>query len=112
MNFYEFLCVIILSSYSNYENKLKCTFNIKVMYMIFDLDQSKLVSQKTNSNYQQDFRQLGMQLSGKLDATEWTDMYAKLVFWELELENIEDSGMREILNMQKKEANQLFVKYI
>ena len=67
-----------------------------------NLDQSKLVSQKTNSNYQQDFRQLGMQLSGHLDASEWAEMYAKLVFWELELETIEDSGMREILNMQKK----------
>ncbi len=77
-----------------------------------NLDQSKLVSQKTNSNYQQDFRQLGMQLSGHLDAAEWAEMYAKLVFWELELETIEDSGMREILNMQKKEANQLFVRFI
>jgi CheY-like chemotaxis protein len=77
-----------------------------------NLDQSKLVSQKTNSNYQQDFRQLGMQLSGHLDAEEWAEMYAKLVFWELELETIEDSGMREILNMQKKEANQLFVRFI
>jgi hypothetical protein len=39
-------------------------------------------------------------------------MYAKLIFWELELEKIEDSGMREILEMQKKEANNLFVKHI
>src|SRR5574343_1594091 len=60
-----------------------------------NLDQSKLVSQKTNSNYQQEFRQLGMLLNGRLDATEWCDLYNKLVFWELELEKIEDSGMRE-----------------
>lgn len=77
-----------------------------------NLDQNKLVSQKTNSNYQQDFRQLGMQLNGRLDAEEWKDLYAKLVFWELELETIEDSGMREILEMQKKEANNLFSKFI
>jgi hypothetical protein len=30
----------------------------------------------------------------------------------LELENTEDGGMREILNMQKKEANQLFSKFV
>lgn len=77
-----------------------------------NLDQSKLVSQKTNSNYQQEFRQLGMLLNGRLDATEWCDLYNKLVFWELELEKIEDSGMREILEMQKKEANNLFARFI
>ncbi len=77
-----------------------------------NLDQSKLVSQKTNSNYQQEFRQLGMQLNGRLDFSEWKDLYKKLLYWELELETIEDSGMREILNMQKKEANKLFSDYI
>jgi len=76
------------------------------------LDQSKLVSQKTNSNYQQEFRQLGMQLGGRLDAEEWAELYRKLVYWEIELEDIEDSGMQEILSMQKKEANTLFSKYI
>ena len=76
------------------------------------LDHSKLISQKTNSNYQQEFRQLGMTLNNRLDFEEWTEVFKKLVYWELELEKIEDSGMREILNMQKKEANNLFCKYI
>jgi hypothetical protein len=77
-----------------------------------NLDHSKLISQKTNANYQQEFRQLGMQLSGRLDAQEWKEMYQKLVFWELELDKIEDSGMREIFEMQKKEANKLFCDFI
>lgn len=77
-----------------------------------NLDQGKLVSQKTNSNYQQEFRQLGNQLNSRMDADEWRELYAKLVFWELELEKIEDAGMREILEMQKKEANNLFTRFI
>lgn len=76
------------------------------------LDHSKLVSQKTNSNYQQEFRQLGMQLNGRLDIQEWMDLYKKLVYWELQLEEIEDQGMKEILAMQKKEANALFCRFI
>lgn len=76
------------------------------------LDQSKLVSQKTTSNYQQEFRQLGMQLGGRLDAEEWADIYRKILYWELELQSADDSGMSEILNMQKKEANTLFAKFI
>jgi CheY-like chemotaxis protein len=77
-----------------------------------NLDKSKLVSQTTNANYLQEFRQLGMQLNSRMDAEEWKDMYQKLVYWELELETIEDAGMREILDMQKKEANTQFSRLI
>jgi DNA-binding response OmpR family regulator len=76
------------------------------------LDQSKLVSQKTSANYQQEFRQLGMQLGGRLDAEEWAEVYKKIVFWELELQQTNNTSMQEILTMQKKEANTLFSKYI
>jgi len=77
-----------------------------------NLDHSKLISQKTNSSYQQDFRQLGMVLNGRMGINEWKDLYSKLVYWELALEKIEDSGMREILELQKKEANHLFADFI
>ena len=77
-----------------------------------NLDHRKLVSQKTNSTYQQEFRQLGMALHNNMTIDEWSDLFKKLVYWELELEKIEDAGMCEILNMQKKEANSLFVKFI
>jgi len=77
-----------------------------------NLDSSKLVSQRTNFNYQQEFRQLGSMLNGKLDAADWAELYAKLVFWELQLGEIEDKGMQEILKMQKREANTLFTKFI
>ncbi len=76
------------------------------------LDQQKLVSQKTSSNYQQEFRQLGMQLSARMDAEEWEEIYRKLVFWELELHGADNPGMHEILRMQKKEANNLFYKFV
>ena len=77
-----------------------------------NLDHRKLVSQKTNSNYQQEFRQLGMQLSGRLDAEEWKEVFKKLIYWELEFKGIEDQGMTEILKAQKKEANDLFCRFI
>jgi CheY-like chemotaxis protein len=77
-----------------------------------NLDHLKLVSQKTNAGYQQDFRQLGMMLNGHLNSEEWFEVYRKLVYWELQLETIEDQGMAEILAMQKKEANSLFTRFI
>lgn len=76
------------------------------------LEASKLVSDKTSLNYRKDFRQLGMQLNNRMNYSEWTDLYSKLVYWELQLDKIEDSGMGEIFEMQKKEANQLFCDFI
>ena len=42
----------------------------------------------------------------------WVELYQKLVYWELELEDIEDTGMFEILESQKTEANTQFCKFI
>jgi CheY-like chemotaxis protein len=77
-----------------------------------NLDQRKLVAEKTNSNYMQDFRSLGQQLNDRLSANEWADLYGKLVYWELELDKNADSGMHEVFKMQKNEANQLFTKFV
>jgi hypothetical protein len=55
---------------------------------------------------------LGMQLSSRMNADEWGELYKKLVYWELELQNTEDEGMKEIFSMQKKEANTLFARFI
>lgn len=77
-----------------------------------NLDQGKLVSQKTNSSYQTEFRQLGMQLNSRLDFNEWKDVFRKLTYWDLEFKGIEDQGMKEILTAQQKEANDLFCRYV
>ena len=77
-----------------------------------NLDHSQLVSDKTTSNYQQEFRNITMDLSMVNSYSEWVEIYKKLVYWELELEHINDSGMIEILESQKQEANTLFFKFI
>ncbi|WCO03113.1 T9SS response regulator signal transducer PorX [Psychroserpens ponticola] len=77
-----------------------------------NLDHSRLVSEKTTSNYQQEFRKIAMDLSMVNSYEEWSDLYQKLVYWELRLEDIEDVGMTEILESQKNEANHQFGKFI
>ncbi|CAN5798299.1 PglZ domain-containing protein [soil metagenome] len=76
------------------------------------LDNKKLVSAKTTSGYQQDFRNIGMTLSDRLSWEEWTDVYRKLIFWELELQKTADESMHEILAMQKQEANVAWGKFV
>ncbi len=77
-----------------------------------NLDNKRLVSEKTTSSYQQQFRQIGMNMSDKLSFNEWVEVYKQLVFWEIELEKSEDASMYDILTMQKNEANQLFSKFV
>jgi len=77
-----------------------------------NLDKKRLISEKTTSGYQQDFRNIGMTLNDRLDYYAWIDVYKKLVYWELELEKSKDEGMYEILTMQKNEANLQFSKFI
>ncbi len=77
-----------------------------------NLENKRLISEKTTSAYQQEFRNLGMTLSDKLSWQEWMDVYKRLVYWELELEKSADESMYEILTSQKSEANHLFAKFI
>jgi DNA-binding response OmpR family regulator len=77
-----------------------------------NVDQRRLVTQKTTSGYQSEFGKIGMQISDQLNFQEWVEVYKKLVFWELELSNSEDSAMDEVLKMQKAEANVSFSRYI
>ncbi len=77
-----------------------------------NLDNSRLISEKTTANYQQEFRKIAMDLSMVNSFEEWADLYKKLIYWELRLEEIEDSGMFEILESQKVEANSQFSKFV
>ncbi len=77
-----------------------------------NLENRKLVSEKTSQGYQQQFRQIGMSLSSSLAFDEWADIYRKLVYWELELSKSQDEGLREIFLMQKAEANNVFCSFV
>ncbi|MBK8846312.1 MAG: bifunctional response regulator/alkaline phosphatase family protein [Bacteroidetes bacterium] len=77
-----------------------------------NLDNKRLVSEKANSNYMQEFRNIGMRLSDRLDYNDWVDVYKKLVYWELELAKNPDQSMYDILISQKEEANMLWGKFI
>lgn len=77
-----------------------------------NLDHSRLVSEKTTSSYQQEFRKIAMDMAQVNSYEEWAELYQRLIYWELQLENIEDSSMVEILESQKNEANSQFCKFI
>ncbi|WP_017731823.1 T9SS response regulator signal transducer PorX [Nafulsella turpanensis] len=76
------------------------------------LDNKRLVSEKTNMNYQQEFRNISMMVSDSRDYQDWVEIYKKLVYWELEIMTADTGSMGEVLTMQKDEANSNFSKFI
>lgn len=77
-----------------------------------NLENKRLISEKTSFAYQQEFRNLGMTITPKLDFNDWYDVYKKLVYWELELDKTDDAGILEVMRMQKSEANNVFCKFV
>lgn len=77
-----------------------------------NVDTKRLVSEKTVSSYQSNFGKIGLQISDANTFYQWSELYKKLVYWELELEKNPDSGMQEVFQMQKSDANNGFSKFI
>lgn len=77
-----------------------------------NIDTKRLVIRKKTSAYQSEFAQLGTLINTAYRFEDWIEVYKRLTYWELELEQSNVSGMDEILRMQKTEANKGFAKFI
>lgn len=76
------------------------------------IDNKRLFREKTSADYQQEFRQILMDINSGLDQKEWVDTYKKIIRWELKIDASNSKGMQDILAMQKSEANAAFSKFI
>lgn len=76
------------------------------------LDEKRLVGEKAMSDYQREFRELGMRLMDRLGREDWEDIHKRLVHWDLELSASGDQGMAEVLHMQRVDAGRQFAKYV
>jgi len=76
------------------------------------VDNKRLVSEKTALEYQQEFRNIIMDIQNNPDYREWATIYKKIINWEIKLDDSDNPQMKEILEMQKSEANATFFKYI
>ena len=76
-----------------------------------NIHRKEIVTEVTQSGYQQDFQQIALQIDNCKTIDDWMDIYKRIVHWELELSST-DSNMTDMLQMQKEEANNGFFKYI
>ena len=76
------------------------------------LDGKQLVSQAATRGYQQEFGRLTLDMQQLRTWEEWANFYKKLLQWELKLDESPEEGLKGVLATQKKEANELFARFI
>jgi DNA-binding response OmpR family regulator len=76
-----------------------------------NIHRREIETEVTQSQYQQQFQQIAMQIMDCRTWNDWTEVYKRLVHWELKL-SATDSQMTDMLRMQKEEANLGFAKYV
>jgi CheY-like chemotaxis protein len=76
------------------------------------LQNKQLIDERTTQSYQQDFMNLSMAFGDAEDHQDWADIYRKLTYWEMEIDNTENKSMLQVLESQKIEANANFSKFI
>ena len=75
-------------------------------------DQRRLVTEKTTTDYRQEFGNIGNMIASARNHNDWTELFRKIIFWETELEKSTDTGMNEILKMQENDANNAFARFV
>ena len=77
-----------------------------------NLHAKEITQQHQTSGYQQDFGRLSMAINDAGNFEEWTDIYKRLVHWEIELAESSDPSLSSMLMLQKQDANAAFAKFI
>jgi len=65
------------------------------------VDNKRLVTEKVTSKYQQEFRNIMMALMDHLDFDKWKAIYKKMVYYELEIQKSNETGMEEVMKHKK-----------
>ena len=76
-----------------------------------NLEKNEIINETNTINYREEFSRLNNEINNCRTAEDWTELYKKLVFWEIEFAQLQHP-MREMLSLQKSEANGEFGKFV
>jgi len=77
-----------------------------------NLEQKRLVTETTTSDYTQEFIKISSMISSASKASDWIDIYRKIVYWEIELDKLADTSLYDILQNQEYDANNSFCRFV
>ncbi|HOJ90624.1 MAG TPA: PglZ domain-containing protein [Saprospiraceae bacterium] len=75
-------------------------------------DNKRLITEKNTQDYQQEFRQLYMNIISDPSLEDWVKIYKEIIQWELKMDTGGDPEIQDILTNQKQEANSEFCKFV
>lgn len=76
------------------------------------LETERISKEKFTERYFAGFNQLNIRLQDNLAWSEWVDVYQKLTAWSLEIDKIDDDGLKETLAGKWTECNQEFSRFV
>ncbi len=76
------------------------------------LHSEQLVTEQSTADYRSEFGRISSSLQMADNFADWCSIYRKLTAWEIELSDSSDRSIKEVLDYQKKEANQEFCKFV
>ena len=76
------------------------------------LNQKSIISEKASDQYQKDFKKISLEILNASSYLEWVELYKKLIYWKIELIELENNSLLSILENQLKEANLVFGKFV
>lgn len=75
------------------------------------IHEKEIRSEHTNRTYREEFSDISYMIDTASTLNEWMAVQRTLSRWDIELQNV-DSGMRTMLDEQRKQANAAFAKFI
>jgi CheY-like chemotaxis protein len=76
------------------------------------LESRRLQSDSVRTDYVQRFNQLRTKLYGPMEPADWVEIHRLLSQWDIDIDRIDDDGLKESHKSQKKEFNVEFYRYI
>jgi DNA-binding response OmpR family regulator len=75
------------------------------------LDAKQIISSKVKQKFVRNFSTIKMAISNRVTTQDWIKLHENLTSWDLEIENLEDEGVRQAHAGQKSDCNKLFSDY-
>ncbi|MBD3344033.1 MAG: PglZ domain-containing protein [Chitinivibrionales bacterium] len=76
------------------------------------LDSRQIMSTQINQRFVRDYSENRVALSSTMDARRWIRLFNNLTKWDLELQNVEDEGLRQTHAGQRSDCNAVFAEFI
>ncbi len=75
-------------------------------------EKTRIREEHSVSRYQDEFAELSRRIAMAADFPSWVEIYRRLIYWDMELQDTAGGGMAEVLDHQRREAESEFSRFV